>query len=106
MQDSGHDAQLIARDKGKRPIPPNDVDTPEDDEPSSGSSPSLNLSMAKNTRESTMIRSRKRPSPYPAFSDVASGASCRARRAGRRQYRSGQALGNPPMLPSGKLPPV
>ena len=50
MRDSGRDAQSIARDKGKGPIPPNDDDTLMDDELSSGSSPSLNLSPTKNTR--------------------------------------------------------
>ena len=78
-----------------------------DDELSSGSFPSLNLSSTKNTRESTRTISCKRPSPHPAFNDVVSGASRRARReAGRRPYRSDQAPGNPPMLPSGTLPLV
>ena len=35
--DSGFAAQLIARNKGKEPVGPNDVDTPADDELSSGS---------------------------------------------------------------------
>ena len=91
----GHDEQTIFCDKGKGPIPP---DT--DNELSSGSSPSLSLLLTKNAWESTMTRSRKRPSPHPAFSDTISGASCKARReAGRRQYWSGQAMGNPPVLP-------
>ena len=50
VRDSGHDAQSIALDKGKGPIPPDDIDTPTDDELSSSSSPSLNLSPTKNTR--------------------------------------------------------
>ena len=78
MRDRGCDAQLIARDKGKGPITPDNVDTPTDDELSSGSSLSLNLSWQR-------TKSRKRPSPYPTFKDAVSGASRRARReAGRR----------------------
>ena len=99
--------QPISRDKGKGPIPFDDDDTPADDELSSGSSASLNLSSVKNARESTRTRSCKRPSPHLAFSDAVSSASRRARReAGKRQYRSGQALGNPLVLPLGMLPPV
>ena len=75
------------------------------DELSSSNSPSLNLSLAKNTRESTRTRSRKKPSPHLAFSDTLSGASHKARReARRRQYRLGQAPGNQLALPSGTLP--
>ena len=78
-----------------------------DDELSSSSSPSLNLSPTKNTRESTRTRSFKRPSPHPASSDAVSGASHRARReARRRQYWSGQALGNSTVLPLNTLPPM
>ena len=99
--------QPMARDKGKGPIPPVDDDTLTDDELSSGSSPSLNLSPKNNATESTRTRSRKRPLPHPAFSDAISGTSHRVRReVGRRQYRSGQALGNQPLLPPGTLPLV
>ena len=98
---------MIARDKGKGPIALADVDTPVDDELSLGSSPSLNLSPTNNTRESIRTRSCKRPSPHSAFSDVVSGASCRARReVGKRQYWLGQASGNPLVLPSTTLPPT
>ena len=104
-RDSGRDAQLISRDKGKRPVVPDDVNTLADDELSSGSSPSLNLSSAKNTRESIRTRSCKRPLPHPSFNDAISGASCRVRReVGRRHYRFGQAPGNQLVLPSGMLP--
>ena len=104
-QDNGCDVQSIARNRGKGPIVPDDVNTPADGEPSSGSSPSLNLSLEKNTWESTRTRSRKRPSPHPSFSDAISGASCRERReAGKRQYQPGQASGNLPVLPSSTLP--
>ena len=107
MRDSDCDAQPIARDKGKGPVAPNNVDTSMDEELSLGSFPSLNLLLAKNTQESTRTRSRKRPSPHSAFSDAISGASCRVRReTNRRQSRSGQAPGNPSVLPTGTLPPV
>ena len=43
-QDNDPDMHQIARNKGKGPIVPNDVNTPTNDELSSGSSPSLNLS--------------------------------------------------------------
>ena len=78
VRDSGRDTQLITRNKGKGPVVPGDIDTLVDDELSSGSSPSLNLSLAKNTQESTRTRSRNRLSPHPAFSDAISGASRRA----------------------------
>ena len=79
MRESGRSAQPITRNKGKEPITPNDVDSPTDDELSLGSSPSLSLSPAKNAQESTKTKSCKRPPPHPAFNDVVSGASRRAR---------------------------
>ena len=42
-----------ARNKGKKPAIPDDVDTPADDELSSSSSPSLSLSLIMNAREGT-----------------------------------------------------
>ena len=48
VQDSGQARHPTARDKGKEPIVPDDVDTPVDDELSSGSLP--NLSLAKSNR--------------------------------------------------------
>ena len=99
--------QPIARDKGKGPIVPDDVDTPEDDELSSSSSPSLNLSPVRNTRESIRTKSHKRPSPHLAFSNTVSGTSYKTKReASRRQYQPGPTLGNPPVLPSITLPPA
>ena len=107
VQDSDHDAQPIANDKRKGTVDPDDVDTPTNDELSSSNSPSLNLSLAKNTRESIRTRSHKRPSPHPTFSDDVSGASRKARReASKRQYQPSQASGNPPMLPLSTLPPA
>ena len=74
--DSGHAVQSNPCDKGKGHIASGDVDTPVDGELSSGRYPSLNLLPAKNARESTRTRSRKRPSPHPTFSDAVSGARC------------------------------
>ena len=48
VRDSGRAALSIALDKGKKPITPDDVDTPTNNELSSGSSPSLSLFPAKN----------------------------------------------------------
>ena len=107
MRESGRAAQPIACDYGKEPIAPDDVDTPTDDELSSGRSPSLSLSPTKNAWESTKTTSRKRLLPHLASIDAVSGASRRARReVGRRQNRPDQALGNPPVLPSSTLPPM
>ena len=50
VRDSGQAAYSITHNKGKEPIIPTDVDTPADDGLSSGSSPPLGLSPAKNTR--------------------------------------------------------
>ena len=41
VQDNDQVRHLIARDKGNEPIVPDDVDTPKNDELSSGSSPNL-----------------------------------------------------------------
>ena len=72
----------ISHNKDKKPIIPDDVDTPTDDGLSSSSSPSLSLSLVKNTR----AKSLKRSSHCPAFNDIVSGASCQARReVGRGQ---------------------
>ena len=76
----------IARNRGKEPIIYDNVDTPADDELSLGNSPFLSLSPAKNARENTKVKSHKKPSHHPAFSDAISGASRMTRReASRRQ---------------------
>ena len=62
VRDSDQSAYPITRNKGKEPVILDDVDTPVDDELSSGSSPSLSLSPTKNARESAKAKSRKRPS--------------------------------------------
>ena len=70
----------VARNKGKEPIVPNDVDAQADDELSSGRSPSrtpsLGLLLVRNKR----AKSGKRPSHSPAFSHIVSGAFRRVRR--------------------------
>ena len=107
MRDSGHDVQQIFRNKGKGPLSLHNIDTPTNNELSSGSSPFLNLSLAKNTQENIRTRLRKRPLPHLAFNDTVSGASRKARKeAGRRKYRSDQALGNPLAFPLSTLPPT
>ena len=106
-RDSGRVVHPIARNRGKDPIIPDDVDTPADDEFSSGNSPSLSLSLVKNSRESTKAKSRKRPSHLPALSDVISGASHRARKeVGKRKNQSVQVPRNASVLPEGTMPPV
>ena len=75
----------ITRNRGQEPIVPDDVDTLADDELSSGSSSPLSLSTTKDTQGSIKEKSHKMPSQHPAFINVISGASRRARReAGRR----------------------
>ena len=76
---------LIARNRGKEPVIPNNVNTPMDDELSSGSSPCLSFSPAKNARESTKTKSHKKPSHHPIFNDAISGTSCKTRREAGRQ---------------------
>ena len=86
VQDKGQAMHLIARNREKEPIIPDKVDTPTNDELSSGSSPSLSLSPAKNAQESTKAKSHKKPSHHPAFRDAISGASRKVRKeADRRQ---------------------
>ena len=70
----------ITCNKGKEPVIPDDVNTPIDDEMSLGSSPSLSLSLTKNARDSAKAKSCNRPSDHPAFRDVVSDASRKARR--------------------------
>ena len=105
--DNSRTAHLVAPNKGKEPIIPDDINTPVDNELSSGSSPSMNLSSTKNAQKSTKMRSRMRPLPHLAFSDAVSGASRKARRkACKRQNQPDQALRNPPVIPSSSMPPI
>ena len=85
VRDSSRAAHPTAHNKGKEPIVPHDVDTPVDDELSLGNSPSLSLSLIKDARGSTKTKSHKRPLHHPAFSDVISGTSHRARKEASMQ---------------------
>ena len=78
--DNGRAVRSISLNRGKEPFILNGVETPTNDELSSGSSSSLSLSPTKDTRGSTKTKSHKRPSQHRAFSNVFSGASLRARR--------------------------
>ena len=64
LHDSEHARHSIARDKGKEPIVPDDVDTLADDELYSSSSPNLPLTKSSRTR------SCERHSYRPAFSNA------------------------------------
>ena len=107
VRDCGRLVHPITHHKGKEPVIHDNVDTPEDDELSSGSSPSLSLSPSKNIPESIRAKSHKKPSHHPAFSDAISGASRRAKREARkRQNKPGQAHGNVLVLLAGTMPPM
>ena len=116
VRDGGQAAYPITHNKGKEPVIHDDVDSPTDNELSSGSSPSLSLSSTKNAWKSAKAKSHKRSSHHPAFRDAVSGASRRARRkTGKRQNQPIQAPGNslvlpevatPPVLPVGTMPPM
>ena len=98
---------LIALNRGKEPIIPNNVDTPADINCSQAVPHFFSLPPTKNARESAKAKSGKRPSYHPAFSDVVSGVSHRARRdASRRQNQPVQAPGNALVLHEGTMPPV
>ena len=71
--------------RGKEPVIPDDVDTPAEDELSSGSSPSMSLLPTKNARGSTKAKSLKKPSHHPALSDAINDASRRVRREADRR---------------------
>ena len=107
VRNGGRVAHPNTRSKGKELIILDDVDTLTDDELSSGSSPSLSLSLTKNARESAKAKLRKRPSHHLAFRDVVSAVSCRARKkTSRRQNQPVQAPRNASVLPEGTRPPV
>ena len=97
----------ITHNRGKEPIIPDYVDTLADDELSSGSSPSLSLSLTKNAQEGTKAKSCKRPSHHPTFNDAINGASRKARRrASMRQNQPALAPRNALLLPEDTMPPV
>ena len=64
VQDSSQARNTTARNKGKEPIVPDNVDTPKDDELSSSSSP--DLSLVKSSRAMSLQRFSHRP----AFNNV------------------------------------
>ena len=107
VQNSGRTVHPIARNREKEPIIRDDIDTPTDDKLSLGSSSSLSLSLAKNAREGTKVKSCKKPSHHPAFNDAISGASRRVRReAYRRQNQPNQAPRNVSVFPASTMPPI
>ena len=107
VPDNSQVVRPIARNRGKEPIVPDDVDSPADDELFSRSSSPLSLSPEEDARGSIKAKSHKRPLQHPAFSDVVSSAFRRVRReAGRRQNQPVQASGNVSVLPEGATPPV
>ena len=101
MQDNGQARHPTARDKGKEPIVPDDVDTLADDKLSLGSSP--NLSPAKSSRP----RSRQRHLHHPAFSNADNSTFYWARREmGREQNHLNEVPGNAFALPTGVMSPI
>ena len=56
IRDYGRVVHPISHNRGKEPIILDDLNTPADDELSSGNSPSLSLSLTKNARGSTKAK--------------------------------------------------
>ena len=73
-QDSGQAKRPVVRNKGKKPIALDDVETPTDDELSSGSSPNPSLAKSKSNKD----RSSQRQLHHPTFSNSNSGTFCQA----------------------------
>ena len=96
-QDSGHAKHPAVRDKGKKHIALDDVDTPADDELSSGSSPNPSPVKSKSNKD----RTRQRHSHSPAFSNSNGGTLRRA--TSRGQNPPCQAPGNAFVLPTGTM---
>ena len=97
----------IPLNRGKESVILDDVDTPIDDELSSGSSLSLSRSLAKNARGSTKAKLRNKPLHRLAFIDAISGLSRKARReVGKMQNQPDQALGNASILVVDTMPPI
>ena len=93
--------------EGRSPLPLSMSIPPADTELSSGNSSPLSLSPTKDARGSKREKSHERHLQHPAFSDVVSGASRRARReAGMRQNQPAQAPRNMSVLPEGATSPV
>ena len=85
VQDGDRAEHPIARNKGKEPVIPYNVNAPANDELSLGRSPSMSPPLGRNAQGSTRAKSRRKHSHRPAFSDVVSGASGRARREVHRK---------------------
>ena len=97
VQDSNHVKDPTTRDKGKKPIALNDVDTSVDDELSLGSS--LNPYSVKIKRNKD--RTRQRHSHRPPFNDSNGGILCQAMNRG--QNLLSQAPGKAFILPTGPI---
>ena len=81
VQDGDRAKHPIARNKGKEPIIPDDVDAPIDDELSSGRSPSMSSPSGRNAQGSTRAKSRR--STRTALPSVMSLATHLAGQGGR-----------------------
>ena len=97
-QDSGPARHPTFRDKGKKPIALDDVDTPADDEISLGNSPNLSPVKSKSKKDQT----RHIHSHRPTFNDSNGGMLRRA--MSRGQNMSGKALGNTFVLLTAPIP--
>ena len=97
-QDSGPARHPAVRDKGKKPIALDNVDTLVNDELSSSGSPNPSLIKSKSNKE----RMHHRHSHCPAFSDCNGGILRRA--TSRGQNPPSQALENAFVLPTGPIP--
>ena len=97
-QNSGPMRHPTVREKGKKPIALDDVDTSVDNELSSGSSPNPSPIKRKSNKD---IMSR-RHSHRPTFKDSNGGMLCRA--TSRGQNPPSQALGNTFILPTSPIP--
>ena len=97
-QDNGPMRHPAVRDKGRKLIALDDVDTPTDDELSLGSSPNLSPIKSKRNKD----RTRQRHSHRPAFSDSNGGMLRRATSQG--QNPQSQALGSTFVLPTITIP--
>ena len=97
-EDSGQAKHPVVRDKGKKLISFDDVDSPVDDDLSSTSLP--NRSLAK--RKSNKDRSHQRHSHRPEFNNCNGGTFRRA--TGRGQNQPNEAPGKAFTLPTGAMP--
>ena len=85
VQDGDRAEHIIAHNKEKEPIIPDDVDALTDDELSSRRSPSMSPPPRRDARGSTRAKSRRKHSHHPTFNDAVSSASSRARREANKK---------------------